>query len=784
MNEAEFRQLEELFESAADLDPQQAESLITTTAATAPAVAERLRRMLRLEERDPGEGAEHPEEAPHCTIDKQTDLIDGYDIIGPIGEGGFGSVLLAVQLRGLRRMVAIKVIKRGMDSDAVVSRFELERHALASLDHPSIVTALDAGMARDGRPYVVMPVVTGMPLTEYCDERNLSLHDRLLLFGEVCRGMQHAHARGVIHRDLKPSNILVAFEEGRHRPKIIDFGLAKALSTNALSPGSLTIEGQLIGTPEYMSPEQAAEHPADVRSDVYSLGVILYELVASEPPFVATELLKDGKQSLKQMLAEQTPRSLRQRRPETPREIDWIALRCLEKEPDRRFQTVDALLADIERFLQGQNVLCGPPARLHRLRRWARGHKGAILGTVVAIVSLVLGTAASIRYAMQSAQDREHAVSVSRTLREVLTSVDPLVAQGRDTTLQQLMLGNASKSIEWESLDPAVDLEVSETFAMAYASIGRFDEADQFARRALSRIENIEGRDSCRRIDFLLMRLQLISSVVVEDPRLEDVPAIRSEIERLIDLCFPKGSRGELETRSRLAMSVPRPLADMRKLHVDLLRHLGPDDRNSILIGRHAAWTHSPTEAPKAVEVMNQYRERAVKLFGLEDPLVHSEIALEMFLRAISGTPLDEQERWASEHIPDAERVLGHLAKSVIRAQYNHANLLSRLGRHDQCFEKFEDVYERESVAFGEQTIMARWIDVSHALAALRADDWERFQLIEARMWRIEPVLPSGDSEQWIELIGLLRQRGEHPTADRWLRGLEQRAPQFLSKIR
>jgi tetratricopeptide (TPR) repeat protein len=180
---------------------------------------------------------------------------------------------------------------------------------------------------------------------------------------------------------------------------------------------------------------------------------------------------------------------------------------------------------------------------------------------------------------------------------------------------------------------------------------------------------------------------------------------------------------------------------------------------------------------------MDEYRERAGRLFGTDDPLVHSEIALEMYFRAIRALPLEDQETWAREHIPDAERVLGRFAKGVIRAQYNHANILSRLGRHEECLAKFEDVYERESQAFGERTNMARWIDASHALAALRAGDWKRFQELESRMWKLEPDLPSGDRLQQIELIGRLRERGEHPMAERWNRGFELKEPQFRKQI-
>ncbi|MFO0857073.1 MAG: serine/threonine-protein kinase [Phycisphaerales bacterium] len=784
MNHDEFRKLEELFDAAVGLDDQSLDSLLVDAHRAHPAIANRLANMLSMDSLGaPDVGFRCEPKSPNGHDLFRLCLPDRYQVIAQLGEGGFGVVYLALQTHPIRRMVAIKIIKRGMDTESVLKRFDDERQALAMMDHPAIVSAIDAGSTDDGRPFVVMPLVPGMPITQYCIERSLSLREKLELFICVCEGIQHAHARGVIHRDLKPANILVIFEESTHRAKIIDFGLAKALSQPLTPHHSLTVQGQLIGTPEYMAPEQALEKPSDVRSDVYSLGAILYELISGKPPFGGEHLLQQGRESLRQVLAQEIPKSLRVKHQTVPREVDWITLRCLEKDLARRFQTVDGLIEDLQRFLRGDNVSSGPPARLHRLRRLGTRYKLPIAASLIGILSILIGAGAALQFAHRASQDRAHAVAVSRSLREVLTSVNPAVAQGRDTELLQMMLANGSETIDWNSLNPQVDLEVSEAFAQAYSTIGRLDEADRFAARALHRLEESEGRDSCRRLPLLLIRLHLISNLTVDDSRLKQTPAVRAEVDRLVSNCFVQNSESQLQARVDLALAIPREMEMMLPLHEDLLRYLGPDDRNTILIGRHAAWTEDLVQARQAILLMDEFRERASKLFGTNDPLVHSEIALEMYFRGIGELPMEDQEAWAREHIPDAERVLGRFGKGVIRAQYNHANILSLLGRHEECLAKFEDVYERESQAFGERTNMARWIDASHALAALRAGDWKRFQEIESRMWTLEPDLPSGDRLQQIEMIGLLREQGEHPRAERWIRGFELKAPQFREQI-
>ncbi|HVU63363.1 MAG TPA: serine/threonine-protein kinase [Phycisphaerales bacterium] len=357
--------------------------------------------------------------------------IGPYRLLERIGEGGFGSVFLAEQEAPVRRLVALKIIKLGMDTRAVVARFEHERQALALMDHPNIAKVLDAGATASGRPYFVMELVRGEPITSYCDRANLPIPERLALFTQVCRAVQHAHEKGIIHRDIKPSNILVGEQDGRPFCRIIDFGIAKAVrrSGDALA---FTEQRQLVGTPEYMSPEQAAGGAdVDTRTDVYSLGVLLYELLAGAPPLDGKRLRSAAFGEMQRIIREVDPpapsaRLLQSRetiaavasnRHTEPRrlgsiirgELDWIALRAIEKDRARRYDSPGRFAADIERYLAGQAVEAAPPSAAYRLRKTIARHRIGVSAAALVFVSLVAGLAAALWQARIAAHDRDRA---------------------------------------------------------------------------------------------------------------------------------------------------------------------------------------------------------------------------------------------------------------------------------------------------------------------------------------------------------------------------------------
>src|SRR6266536_3225871 len=369
--------------------------------------------------------------------EKPGDRIGRYKLLQQIGEGGCGVVYMAEQEEPVRRMVALKVIKLGMDTKQVIARFEAERQALAMMDHPNIAKVLEAGATDTGRPYFVMELVHGIKITRYCDESNLSTEGRLDLFIKVSQAVQHAHQKGIIHRDLKPSNILVADHDGVPVPKIIDFGIAKATTDQRLTDKTLfTAFEQFIGTPAYMSPEQARMSGLDIdtRTDIYSLGVLLYELLTGKTPFDTQELLAAGLDEMRRTISEKEPArpstrlstmlegelttTAKHRNTDAPRlihllrgDLDWIVMKALEKDRARRYETANGLARDIQRYLADEPVIARPPSKLYRVQKLARRNKLAFAAAGAVAAALIMSLAASTWEYLKERTARQKAVT-------------------------------------------------------------------------------------------------------------------------------------------------------------------------------------------------------------------------------------------------------------------------------------------------------------------------------------------------------------------------------------
>jgi len=371
--------------------------------------------------------------------EKLSSRIGPYKLLQKIGEGGCGVVYMAEQEKAVRRRVALKVIKLGMDTKSVIARFEAERQALAMMDHPNIARVLDAGATETGRPYFVMELVYGVKITDYCDQNRLGTDQRLELFIQTCHAIQHAHQKGIIHRDIKPSNILVTMHDGIPVPKVIDFGIAKATEERLTDKTLFTAYAQFIGTPAYMSPEQVELSGLDVdtRSDIYSLGVLLYELLTGRTPFDAKELLKSGVDEMRRTLREREPfspsvrlhtlggeeltKTAIQRHVEPPRllsqlrgDLDWIVMKALEKDRTRRYETANGLAMDILRHLSNEPVVARPPSRWYRLRKLARRNRIVFASGAAVAAALLAGTTTSTWLFLQEREARRRAVAAER----------------------------------------------------------------------------------------------------------------------------------------------------------------------------------------------------------------------------------------------------------------------------------------------------------------------------------------------------------------------------------
>jgi len=453
--------------------------------------------------------------------EKPGDRVGRYKLLQQIGEGGCGVVFLAEQEDPVRRRVALKVVKPGMDTKSVIARFEAERQALALMDHPNIAHVFDAGATDSGRPFFVMELVRGIKITEYCDQKSFATSERLELFIKVCEAVQHAHQKGIIHRDIKPSNILVATDaDGTALPKVIDFGIAKATTNQRLTDKTLfTAFEMLIGTPAYMSPEQATLTSVDVdtRTDIYSLGVLLYELLTGTTPFDSQELLRAGLDEIRRVIStEEAIRpstrlktmlaadllSISQHQRADPSklirdvrgDVDWIVMKALEKDRARRYATAHGLALDVQRYLAGESISARPPSKLYKLQKAVLRNKLLFAGIAVValflVVSLVV-VSASLAKEQQARHDADAALKqaksdkakaekesaksqqVTQFLEEMLQGVGPSVALGEDTKLLRRIVDQTVGRVGKEMPDQAeVEAELRNSIVGLYGDLG------------------------------------------------------------------------------------------------------------------------------------------------------------------------------------------------------------------------------------------------------------------------------------------------------------------------
>jgi serine/threonine protein kinase len=456
-------------------------------------------------------------DALHGSVERVGSWIGPYRLISNLGEGGMGIVYLAEQKHPIRRQVALKVIKPGMDSKRVIARFEAERQALALLDHPNIAHVHDAGTTESGRPYFVMEYVKGLSIIEHCDRHKLTIEDRLNLFRQICLAVHHAHQKGIIHRDIKPSNILVSTEDDKATPKIIDFGVAKAIAQPLTERTLATEESQLLGTPEYMSPEQAdmATEDIDTRSDIYSLGVLLYVLLTGALPFESDTLRTGGIERIRQIIRETDPKTpstrltrlgdeakkvAEKRRTEIAtlakklhKELEWIPLKAMRKERSERYRSASELADDIENYLSGAPLIAGPPSTLYRLKKFVRRNRALVTGIAAVLAVLFGGIVVSMLFAIRANQalNREaiahmEAQAIADFLQNDLIAIaDPTKGKGQEATIRSFLETLSEKLDGKFEKQPLVEASIRDTLGGTYRNLGEHESAEPHLERAV-----------------------------------------------------------------------------------------------------------------------------------------------------------------------------------------------------------------------------------------------------------------------------------------------------------
>ncbi len=667
--------------------------------------------------------------------------IGPYRIKEMLGEGGFGVVYAAEQTEPVKREVALKLLKRGMDTRAVLERFGAERQALAYMEHPNIARILDAGETENGLPYFVMERIRGLPITEHCARNGLDARERIDLFTQVCAGIQHAHGKGVIHRDIKPSNILVAMEGGRAVPKVIDFGIAKALHPSLEDLAALTFGGQAIGTPSYMAPEQAVGGAvADVTADVYSLGAVLYELLSGAPPFETETLVAAGVDGMFRILREQDPPTPSTRvsragaepsrgplRPgELRGELDWITMTAIAKEPARRYGSAAALADDLSRHLRHEPVQASPLGAAYQMRKFARRHRLGVALAAAGLAVLLAFTAVTAFQSRRVARERDRAERIAGFLAEMLATVDPeavgtglwddlrgRVASGEEfdrlfedvnptdaalRLLDEEVLAPAGRTIDDElGDDPQLAARMRVRFGQAYRALGLYERAEPYHREALDQQIALLGHGHQETIHN-----QNGLAVLLEDmDRYAEAESLALDALGRARASLGEESKEVLSALNNLGVILSRTGREeeaeaMRREALELHRRVLGDDHveTIVAIGSLGIQLHEVGEFDEAEPLLRECVERA-------DRALEEDSSVRLTALNNLGMLLDTTGRYAEaeplklEIVEISRRVRGEDHPETLTFALNYVASLDLQEKFDEAEVAYREVLER-----------------------------------------------------------------------------------------